>query len=84
MPDDMPLIGTERPTTMGIDVCPGKLVRLPAVAEAAQAYAALEHGALGVYFPGHEATVLDAALAMASARKRYEAEQLAKRGNNIG
>ena len=59
-----PAIGHEPYT---LDVCPGWLMRQPAVIEAAQGRAALKHGVLTVFHPDPPAVFLEAVRAMDSA-----------------
>lgn len=55
-----------------IGVCPGYLVRLPAVVECAQAGAALEKGELSTFFPGQQAALLEGAMLSVQAFNLYE------------
>ena len=54
-----------------LPVCPGWVVRQPAVYEASRAYAAMEKGCLAEMFPGNEAIVHDAAMILMSAYNRH-------------
>jgi hypothetical protein len=65
-----------------IGVCPGYLVRLPAVIECVQARSALEHGALAQYVPGNEAAALDGAMLASSSFNAYEIEQIKNAGRD--
>ena len=58
-----------------VDVCPGWLVRQPAVVEGVEAYAAMEAGVLGRYDPIGVRAVDQAALAAKSAFARFEAHK---------
>jgi hypothetical protein len=58
--------------------CPGWIVRQPSVSEAAQAYSAYKDGAVELFFPDCENTVLEAAQQMSAAWNVYENARMKK------
>jgi hypothetical protein len=64
--------------TEAVTICPGYLVRLPAVVEAAQGYLALTYGELSTVFPRPSHAVVEGALEVGAARTRHEAAELVK------
>lgn len=56
-----------------LDVCPGWIVRQPAVEELTQAYVALEKGELDTVFPDPGNVVVEGALVCAQAMNRFQA-----------
>jgi hypothetical protein len=58
-----------------VGICPGFLVRMPAVQEGVQAYVALTHGELRTFFPGEQASLLEAALIVQQTFNLYELHQ---------
>ena len=71
----MPALG-HPPHLVRVDVtgpCPGWIVRQPAVEEGIRAAQALRRGALGLYFPGGENTVLEAAEIGLASLEEFEA-----------
>lgn len=59
-----------------IDLCPGALVRQPAVADVEKAYWALEKNALELYLPRPSRPLLEAVALLGQAMARYEADRL--------
>jgi hypothetical protein len=55
-----------------VDVCPGYLVRHPAVQQAQEAGAALEKRSLDIYYPELENVILESAMLYASVWSAYE------------
>lgn len=60
------------------NICPGWLVRQPAVIEASQAYSAYEKGALAIYDPDGMNVVLEAAMALDRSLNLFYAERRAE------
>ena len=80
---DRPFIGRPEAKEHQVDisklpVCPGWVVRQPAVLSAAQACAALEKGELATYYPNAASVLLEAALLMLSSFNMYQSAILEK------
>jgi hypothetical protein len=67
------------PEPVGMDICPGWLVRTPGVVEATEAYSAMEAGILDRYDPRGARVVTLAALAAKRAFNVAEAERMKKK-----
>jgi len=59
-----------------LNICPGWVVRQPAVIQGAQAANAFEKSSLEAVFPGLENPVIEAALIVTRAFNLFEAEQM--------
>jgi len=68
-----PAIG---PVTYDLDVCPGWLVRQPAVVEAAQAHAAYDKGSMETFFPEAASSLLEGVQAMSQSLNRFQSWKL--------
>jgi hypothetical protein len=65
----------------GIEVCPGWIVRQPAIVEAGHSAGALEKGQLGLYYPKAENVILEAAMEFVAAQNNFESAQMRNRDN---
>jgi len=91
--DDEDWLPYEGPAVLGADahpidlstlqICPGWLVRQPAVVESTRAAMALQQGELSTVFPGREAALLEGAGVVQQALNVYEAEMV-KRASKGG
>ncbi len=68
-------------TEYELDVCPGYVVRLPLVAECAQAWRAYDKGQLEEYAPDAEHAVWEGVLVLANSIDAYSAAEMKKAAN---
>lgn len=70
-------------TKYELNVCPGWLVRQPAVIEAAQAYAAFDKGEMSTFFPEPSNALLEGVLVASQSFNAYHCERLKEKKHGV-